>query len=172
MELVRQRGIATTIKFPLIDYGGTDFEDTPVVFVLGDAQISKDDGAFINTINSPVHKGNGIYKLQLTATEMQATSIEVTIKDQDGPLWEDQAILVSSGQPLVNQLMADTGFTAGGTMTYADYLKIQAAWAAGKWQLKTGTTDTYQLLDVDDATTVIMEFTLSQTTPFKTVSVI
>ncbi len=43
MELVRQYGVtADKIPFPLIDFGETDFEDTPVTFTSGDSKISKD----------------------------------------------------------------------------------------------------------------------------------
>jgi len=73
---------------------------------------------------------------------------------------------------IVDALMADTRFTAGGAMTYEVLLKILAAWSAGKWQLKTGTTDTYQLLDASDGTTVVMEIVLSQTSPYKTVTIV
>lgn len=77
-----------------------------------------------------------------------------------------------TAQEVVDALMADTGFTAGGTLTYADMLKVLAAWAAGNWRLKSGETTVYEILDIDDGTTVIMEFDLDQTTPFKQVTLI
>jgi len=97
MEILRKYGEATTILFPLIDRGFQDFENTPVAFVAGDVQILKDEGTFANTTNTPAHEGNGIYSLALTATEMQAARIVVTIIDQTSPkAWEDQAILIAT----------------------------------------------------------------------------
>lgn len=96
MELVRRYGVESTIPFPLIDAGDTDFEDTPVTLAAGDAKVSKDYGTFANTTNVPTHLGQGIYTVVLTAAEMGATAIIVTIKDQDGPAFEDQAILITT----------------------------------------------------------------------------
>lgn len=49
--------------------------------------------------------------------------------------------------------------------------RILKAWCAGNWRLKSGTTRTGELLDADDDTTVILEMTLSETTPFRTITV-
>ena len=112
MELIRRYGIATTIYFPLIDFGATDFESTPVTFAAGDTQISKDGGTFANTGSNPAHEGNGIYSLALTATEMQAEYLAVSVIDQTATkLWEDQAILISTD--LSGQVEANQGITIG-----------------------------------------------------------
>ncbi len=71
----------------------------------------------------------------------------------------------------VSALMVDTGITEGGVWTVEKLLKVLAAWAAGNWRLKTGTSYTYELLDAEDASTVILEQTLSNTTPYKTVTI-
>ena len=96
MEILRKYGAATTILFPLIDAGAADFESTPVTFATGDAQISKNEGAFANTSNNPAHEGNGMYSLALTATEMQAARIMITVIDTAPKTWEDQAIIIST----------------------------------------------------------------------------
>lgn len=49
--------------------------------------------------------------------------------------------------------------------------RILKAWCAGNWRLKSGETDVYELLDADDGSTVILEMTLSQTTPYRTIAV-
>ena len=72
---------------------------------------------------------------------------------------------------IVAALMADTGFTAGGTMTFAEQLRLVAAWCAGNWILKTGETDVYQLLDADD-TTAILEMELSESTPYRSITLL
>jgi hypothetical protein len=52
-----------------------------------------------------------------------------------------------------------------------DLDRVLKAWCAGKWQLKSGETDVYELLDADDGVTVILEMTLSQTTPYRMIAV-
>ena len=97
MELLRKYNTATTVYFPLVDFGAQDFESTPVTFASGDTQISKDGGAFANTGSNPSHEGNGVYSLALTATEMEAGLIQITLIDQTAPkTWEDQAILLQT----------------------------------------------------------------------------
>jgi len=81
-------------------------------------------------------------------------------------------ISASAATAIVDAFMADTGFTAGGSMTYAEYLKITAAWAAGNWRIKSGETSIYELLDADDGATVILELTVSTSTPFKSVTIL
>ncbi len=97
MEVLRKYNTSTTILFPLIDRGTNDFESTPVSHASGDTQISKDEAAFGNTSNAFAHEGNGIYSIVLTAAEMQAARIVVTIIDQDATkAWEDQAIVITT----------------------------------------------------------------------------
>lgn len=96
MEL-RAYGAQTTIYFPLIDFGLTDFEDTPVVHASGDSQFSEDGAAFGNTTNDFAHEGNGIYSLVLEGSEVSGKQIVITIIDQSNPkLWEDQAIIITT----------------------------------------------------------------------------
>lgn len=88
---------AKTYYFPLVDFGATDFEATPVTHAAGDTQRSLDGGAFANTTNAFAHEGNGIYSISVTAAEHQAARIVVTIVDQTSPkAWEDQAILIQT----------------------------------------------------------------------------
>lgn len=72
---------------------------------------------------------------------------------------------------VVTALMADTGFTVGGTMNYEKLLKILAAWVSGNWRDKSGEDDIKELLDADDKATVILEMTLSKTTPARLITV-
>ena len=96
MEVLRKYGVATTILFPLVDAGAIDFESTPVTFVAADCQISKNEGAFANTGSTPIHEGGGIYSLALTATQMQAARIVITVIDAATKAWEDQAVLIAT----------------------------------------------------------------------------
>lgn len=97
MAELREYGVSTTIYFPLIDKGGTDYEATPVTIAAGDATISKDGAAFVNTTNNFAHLGGGIYSLVLTATEMQAAKIVIKVIDQTATKeWEDQSVLIET----------------------------------------------------------------------------
>lgn len=96
MAELRKYGVATKILFPLVERDAVDFAAGVGIFA-GDVKISKDEGAFANTANTPTHEGNGIYSLALTATEMQAARIVVTVIDQSATkVWEDQAILIET----------------------------------------------------------------------------
>jgi hypothetical protein len=48
--------------------------------------------------------------------------------------------------------------------------RILKAWDAGDWKLKSGTTDVYELIDPEDGSTVIMEMKMSQTSPYRTIT--
>jgi hypothetical protein len=98
-------GQQTTIYFPLITAGGTAFQTTWTP-AAGETQRSLDGAAFSNCSNSPAHEGNGIWSLVLTAAEMQAQVIAVTLSDSQTDI-EDQAIIVHTG--LSHQLDAFEG---------------------------------------------------------------
>ncbi len=96
MAELRKYNVAATMLAPLISRDAADFE-TSITFAAGDVKIIKDEGAAANTTNLPSHEGNGIYSLTLTASEMQAARIVITIIDQTASkVWEDQAILIET----------------------------------------------------------------------------
>ena len=96
MAELRKYGVSTSMLFPLIERDVVDFE-AGATFAAGDVQMIKDEGAAANTTNLPIHEGNGIYSLTLTASEMQAARIVVTIIDQTASkVWEDQAVLIET----------------------------------------------------------------------------
>ena len=112
MEIFRSYNTATDIYFPLVDFGATDFESTPVTFAAGDTQYSIDKGAFGNTGSDPAHEGNGIYSLALTAAEVTGSVIVITIIDQTVPkAWEDQSVIIHTG--LSGQLEANKAIIIG-----------------------------------------------------------
>ncbi len=138
MEL-RQYGVATTLYFPLIDKGFTDFESTPVTIASGDCKISKDGGAFANTTTASFsHVAGGIYSIPLTATEMQAKQIVVKIVDQTGTKeWEDQCIIITTNNhasaeiPTHDPTAAPTAAAVWGALvaTYQTNSTFGKAWA-------------------------------------------
>ena len=78
----RVYGQATSVYFASIAAAGV----APYTggFTAGEAQISKDGAAFANVTNLPTHIGNGVYNIQLTATEMQAEFINLSFIDGAG----------------------------------------------------------------------------------------
>ena len=94
MAELRKYNDATSVFFPLIVRGTADFAVTPLSFVAGDVQFSKDGGGFANTASLPVHTGKGIYHLQLTASEVDLHVTVITIIDAATKTWEDQAVYV------------------------------------------------------------------------------
>jgi hypothetical protein len=81
-----------------------------------DVQISKDGAAFANVATTPVRVGTSpLYKLTLSAAEMQATDILVMLVDQTGtPVWRDLHIHVRT-KFLVGQLGGDATQIGGNT---------------------------------------------------------
>jgi hypothetical protein len=96
MAELRRYGESTTILFPLIDRSAVDFDATPVTFAAGDTKIIKDEAAAVNTTNNPDHRGLGIYSLVLTAAEMSAARIMITVIDSATKDWEDQAVIIET----------------------------------------------------------------------------
>ena len=75
--------------------------------IAGDIKISKDGGALVNATNIPtqVTAGGGLYKLVLTAVEVQAELTLVQILDTDGPQFRDLYILVRTKERLGQQII-------------------------------------------------------------------
>jgi hypothetical protein len=96
MEL-RKYGEETTLDFPMIKRDAVDFavtgDWTPAT---GDTKISKDEGADANTTNNPAIVSGTKWKLVLTATEMQAARICITIVDQGTKAVEDQCLVIET----------------------------------------------------------------------------
>ena len=69
-------------------------------------------------------------------------------------------------------ILEQVGVTVGGTWTTAKLLQVMAAWMMGKWQDKSGVAGTYEVLDPDDETTVVVEVVPQASTPQKTVTIL
>ncbi len=76
-----------------------------------------------------------------------------------------------SAAAVVAALMADTGFTAGGTMAYEKLLQLLAGMVAGNWRDKPGDSTKQEMLDADDDSTVLLEIALATSTPYKLVDI-
>jgi hypothetical protein len=98
MEFWREYGVATHIRIPIPKRGVVDFavgaDWTPAA---GDVKIDKDGGGANNVTNLPAATamGNTAYwDFSLTATEMQAAQIVVTVSDSATKAVEDQSFLI------------------------------------------------------------------------------
>lgn len=115
MEFQRRYGFQTTLRFVVLKAGSRDFaasgDWTPAT---GDTKISKDGGNVANTTNNPSAVGGTgsiLWELTLTATEMQATEVDVQIVDSAPKAIEDQALIVSTR--LGAQVAASRGVIVG-----------------------------------------------------------
>lgn len=93
-------GVARHIYIPVVKRAVVDFavgaDWTPAA---GDVKISKDGGAAANVTNLPsaIAMGNGaIWDFSLTATEMQAAQIIVTVADSATKVVEDQSFIIET----------------------------------------------------------------------------
>lgn len=122
-------GVAADLYFPLIKRGTMDFAlAADYTHASGDVKISKDGGTAATATNSPsaITLGNGaMWKLTLTATEMQAAQIVVTIVDAATKAVEDQMIIIQTYGNASAQHPFDLG-TASTPQTGDNYARIGA----------------------------------------------
>lgn len=117
-----QYGVALDVYFTLNEPSATSSDRfvtgaiAAIPIVAGDVQISKDGGAVANTTNLPtqVTAAKALYKLVVTATEMQATNISILIVDQNGPAFRDCVITIET-KLLLGQLNVDATQIGGNT---------------------------------------------------------
>src|SRR5678816_2744438 len=126
-------GVATDVYFATQDVTDTDDLYIGTAFAAADAKISKDGGAVASTTGTPsqVTASQPIYKLTLTATEMQAGVVFVTIRDQTEPEVFEPITITVIVKLQVGQLTVDAralddnafqcmGGGANGSGIYAD----------------------------------------------------
>ena len=143
--ILRKYGVAATITFPLVQRAAMDFV-TSAATAAGDIKVSKDGGAVANTTNNIVEISNGMYKLTLTATEMEAANVILTIIDQTSPkVFEDQCLVIETyghvsaqhafdldtAKPVAASVDGNVGGIAGTKNTLDDLNDISTAQAGG-----------------------------------------
>lgn len=111
MIQLQKYGTQCTILFPLVKAGSNNFAVSgDYTHASGDVRISKDGGAAATATNAPsaITMGNGaVWSLTLTATEMQAAEIVVTIIDAATKAVEDQAIVIHTFGNASAKIVAD-----------------------------------------------------------------
>ena len=135
MELAREYGVETAIYFPLLKASSNDFAgSSDYTYTAGDIKISKDGGAAADPSNSPtvITMGNGyIWKLVLTASEMQAKKVVVTIIDAATKAIQDQAILIITYGNANAEL--DTEFPSKSAVASQVDTTLSSSHGSGSW---------------------------------------
>lgn len=141
----------------------------------GQPQISINGAAWGDSDNTLVTIGNGRYYLELSATEVANTCvIEGRYKSANTAEIPGTTIQVVTQDPfdIVSSIFAKKGITEGNTWDFSKVIKILAAWTMGLARDKVGASGVVEILDPDDGTTVIAELSRSDSTPYKTVTVL
>ena len=99
MVFRRKYATAATIDgVPLVTVGSSDYKASPTL-AAGDAQISKDGGAFANlaTLPAVTPAAGRAVRVALSATEATAARCVIQFVDQTAPKeWEDQFVIVET----------------------------------------------------------------------------
>lgn len=152
-------GTAATIVFPLVVAGETNLAGSgDYTYAAGDIKISKDGGAAANPTNSPsaLTMGNGsLWTLALTATEMEAKQVYITVVDAATKAVEDQVIVLETydedNGALNGEVLADALLNrnmATGTDTNSRSPRNALRFLRNKWVIS-GTTLTVAKEDDD-----------------------
>jgi len=76
--------------------------------------------------------------------------------------------------PTVEQIATaiknSTGWTEGGTFTFAEVVKLLTAWAAGEWTAGLGTS--YNVMDAEDSDSAVINVQLNEDEPYKEVTIL
>jgi len=97
----RKYGVQTTVLFQLFEPDGINFATGEVCeqdagTVNDDVLISKDGGAFADTANCFTEVGQGWYSIVLSAAEMQACNVALSVIDDATKQWLDIGPLVET----------------------------------------------------------------------------
>ena len=96
MAELRKYGVETKILFPLIGAGNVSFT-TGLTDGGADCSVMKDEAAPGTATNDFVEEGGGFYSLVLSAAELTAARVVVTVIDATVPAaFEDQAIIIET----------------------------------------------------------------------------
>lgn len=110
----RKYGVQSDIYFVVSSPASTSsdrFFNAASPFVAGDVQVSQDGGSFANVTNLPTRVGStSIFKLTLTAAEMQGGTIVVQIVDQDGPAYRDGVLVIRTLKELGKEVIDATQY--------------------------------------------------------------
>jgi hypothetical protein len=180
-----------SIHFSMRDLGG-QLPSTSLSSLT--CKVRKDDGNFASATNTPDEDAAvfGHYELELTATEMNANVVTVLVqktgyRDFEHIIYpepkmvddlKDESMRGTDNAPaaadIITALKAEDDWltdSGSGTMDFQTIVKVLTSWAAGK-VVDSGVAGTYNVLDPEDDSTVIMTITPSETTPYKDTTIL
>lgn len=112
----------------------------------------------------------------LSASEVNS-EVDSALADYDPPTKDEMDTGFNSlnnvtANEVRDAILQATGVTEGGTHDVQKAIKLIYAFMVGKWQDKSGDEGTYEILDPEDDSTVIMEVTPRATSPRKVVNIL
>ena len=141
MSMLLKYGQAATIYFLLIKAASNNFAvGADYTHSSGDVKISKDGGAAATATNAPsaITMGNGaMWSLALTATELTAGQVVITVIDATTKAVEDQMILIDT-YGNASALHAFDLDTATVTLPSSEHTNIADALLKRDWSSVTG----------------------------------
>lgn len=170
MAFLRKYGVAVHIYIPIVKRAVVDFavgaDWTPAA---GDVKISKDGGATANVTNLPsaIAMGNtAMWDFSMTATELQAATLTVTVADSATKAVEDQAFIIDTFGNASALYPFDLG-TAVQSVTVATGGIVAASFASGAIDATAIAADAIGSSELAaSAVTEIQSAILSDATPF------
>ncbi len=138
---------------------------------------SKNGGAFANCSGSVNELGNGFYCINLSSVDVDTYGPLVIVAKAAGAdpfITERQivhhnpyAMLIDSAS-IVGAIKNSTGWTENNGFSFQEVIRLLFADRLGKVRQKAGHNNTYEVMDPDDDTVVVMEFTVNKaTSPYR-----
>ena len=160
-------GSPANSDLPAIAYGEIEWNGSTEIYHADEAALATHHGLLGTHVNTLVSHDLNMRNV--------VDPIKVVTDLLDGMIIEDSAgnqftIAALQNAPtaemdadeLAIAMKAITGITEGGTWTWEKIMKIMTAWTAGNWRVKATDSNTQELLDAEDGTTVILEQTLTR----------
>lgn len=120
-----------------------------------------------NAITAAKIDSNAITDAKIASNAITAAKIAAAALNGKGD-WN------TTTPPTVEQIATaikdSTGWTEGGTFTFAEVVKLLAAWAAGEWTAGLGTS--YNVMDAEDSDSAVINVQLNEDEPYKEVTIL
>lgn len=109
------KGRAYNFNVALVSFANTKALKSDPVLATGDIKISKDGGAFANitTLPTVTQAGTPSVKIQLSATEMTADSVDIWLKDAAGDDWCELFVNIKPKEQAIGYMQFVMRDTAG-----------------------------------------------------------
>jgi len=164
MAYLSAYGVARKIRIPMVKRGVVDHAvGADYIPAAGDVKISKDGGTAANVTNLPtaIAMGNSaLWEFNLTATEMQAAQVNVTIADSPTKAVEDNHFDIETylGSSAQHDFAAMAAWVVEGSTTFIQMLRGYASALMGKCSgMGTSTGVFRDVVDTKDRITAVVD---------------